>query len=269
MNLDYQYNFNILNWEIPNYEEFSISDRKNKYALIIPVINEGSRIKNQLQEISEMNIPVDVVISDGGSTDGSLEIDFLKTVSVKTLLIKRDIGRLSAQLRIAYSWSILNGYNGIITIDGNNKDGLDAIYIMLKKLEEGYDYVQGSRFIKGGGAKNTPIERILANRLVHAPILSLAGREWYTDSTNGFRGYSVKYLLDPNVQPFRNIFSDYELLFYLTVRAGQIGARISHVPVTRVYPKGPSVPTKIDNFYKKLGILSQTFRAAIGYYNPE
>ncbi len=153
-------------------------------------------------------------------------------------------------------------------MDGNGKDGLEAVHMFVERLEAGYDYVQGSRYRSGGKAENTPLERTIGNRLVHAPLLSLAGRRLYTDTTNGFRAYSSSYLLDPRVQPFRDVFMNYELLFYLTVRAGQLGLRTCEVPVRRSYPRGEKTPTKITGQAAKFALLGQTVRAALGAWRP-
>ena len=178
------------------------------------------------------------MIADGGSTDGSLALDVLRAAGCRALLVKTGPGRLSAQLRMAYAWALDQGYRGVITIDGNGKDGVEAIDAFVAALDAGYDYVQGSRYIAGGRAINTPLDRKIAGRLIHAPLLSLAGRRWYTDTTNGFRGYSARYLGDVRVAPFRNVFERYALLFYLTARAGQLGYRTTEIPVTRAYPEG-------------------------------
>jgi dolichol-phosphate mannosyltransferase len=153
-------------------------------------------------------------------------------------------------------------------LDGNGKDGVEAIDAFVEKLEAGFDYVQGSRYIAGGRAINTPPDRKIAGRLIHAPLLSLFGRHWYTDTTNGFRAYSARYLLDPRVAPFRSVFGRYELLFYLTVRAGQLGYKVVEVPVTRAYPGGERPPTKISGFRARLGILRELVAAATGRFNP-
>ena len=42
---------------------------------------------------------------------------------------------------------------GVLTIDGNNKDCPESLDIFIKKLDEGFDMIQGSRFIKGGFIK--------------------------------------------------------------------------------------------------------------------
>lgn len=254
--------------EIPDYEELALSPKANDYALVIPVINEGERIQRQLGRIMAAKPHVDVVVADGGSTDGSLDPDFLAQVGVRALLVKKGPGKLGAQLRMAYAWALDEGYKGIVTIDGNGKDGVDAIDLFVRKLEEGYDYVQGSRYVPGGQAINTPLDRKLAGRLIHAPMLSLSGRRRFTDTTNGFRAYSAQYLLDPRVAPFRGIFDRYALLFYLTVRAGQLGYRTIEVPVSRAYPDEGPTPSKIGGFRSKLSHLREVVEVATGRYNP-
>ena len=255
-------------WELPAFETALYAERRHAHALVIPVINEGERIRGQLTRIRDADLAVDVVVADGGSTDGSLDPEFVSGVGVRAVLTKTGPGKLSAQLRMAYAWCLREGYEGIVTIDGNGKDGVAAVADMVAKLEEGFDYVQGSRYLPGGEAENTPLERTIANRGIHAPLLSLAGRHWFTDTTNGFRAYSARYLLDPRVQPFRDVFQRYELLFYLTVRAGQIGMKVAHVPVQRRYPANAATPTKITGVGGKFAVLRQTFAAALGRFAP-
>ena len=256
-------------WDVPAHETALYAERRHRHALVIPVINEGARIRGQLERIKAAGLPVDVIIADGGSTDGSLDPDFVTQAGVRAVLTKTGPGKLSAQLRMAYAWCLRQGYAGIVTIDGNGKDGVEAVAEMVGKLEDGCDYVQGSRYLPGGAAENTPLERTVANRLIHAPLLSLAGRHWFTDTTNGFRAYSAAYLTHPDVRPFRAEFSVYNLLFYLTVRAGQLGLKVAHVPVVRRYPDDGKVPTKIGGFASKLALLKETVISATGGYTPD
>lgn len=254
--------------EVPASDVHVLRPRAHSHILAIPVINEGERIRRQLAQISELKAPVDVVVADGGSTDGSLGLDYLEAINCRALLVKTGPGKLGAQLRMAYAWALDEGYKGIITMDGNGKDGVGAIFDFVAKLESGFDYVQGSRYAPGGRGINTPLDRKIGGRLVHAPILSLSGRHWFTDTTNGFRAYSSRYLSDPRVAPFRDVFSGYELLFYLTVRAGQLGYRVTEIPVTRTYPAGELPPTKIAGLRGRVDILRQLFDAATGRLNP-
>ncbi|MDG4764352.1 glycosyltransferase family 2 protein [Solwaraspora sp. WMMD406] len=252
---------------IPRYERHDFAPRRSRYAVVVPVINEGERLRAQVRRMYDCGHGLDVLIADGGSTDGSLAEDFLAAHGVRSVLVKTGPGRLSAQLRMAFAAALADGYQGVITLDGNGKDGVEAIARFRARLDDGYDYVQGSRFVPGGSAVNTPWSRYLGIRLLHAPMLSAGGRTWYTDTTNGFRGHSARLLTDPRVGVFRDVFDAYELLAYLPVRAAQLGLRVCEVPVTRAYPAG-AVPTKIKGWSGNLDLLAVAARAATGRYNP-
>ena len=255
---------------VPAFSAYEFAPRRGDYAVLIPVINEGGRIRRELQRAQAHNVAsaADLVLCDGGSTDGSTEKSLLRSLDVNTLLVKEDAGRQGAQLRMGIWWALQRGYRGIITVDGNDKDSIEDVPAFIEKLEEGYDLVQGSRFIPGGKAVNTPVVRNLAVRLIHAPLISLAARRRFTDTTNAFRGYSARYLQDERVQPLRDVFMTYELLAYLSVRATQIGMKACEIPVTRAYPKEGKTPTKISFFKGNGELLKILFRTLFGAYNP-
>lgn len=166
-------------------------------------------------------------------------------------------------------WLLQRKYKGIITIDGNNKDSIEDVPYFIEKLKAGYDFVQGSRFIKGGRAINTPFIRMISVKWIHAPVISLTARQKFTDTTNAFRAYSAKYLQDRRVQPLRDIFMTYELLAYLSVRATQIGMKACEIPVTRAYPSTGKTPTKISFFKGNSELLIILFKNAVGAYKPK
>ncbi len=255
---------------VPAFEAHAFSDKQSKYCLCIPIINEGERILKELQRAQAHDVDkmVDIIICDGGSTDGSMDPEKLKALGVNTLLIKRDTGKQGAQLRMGFWFAFERGYEGILTIDGNNKDSIESVSLFIEKLEEGYDFIQGSRYVKGGKAVNTPLIRHLAVQFIHSPIITLTARHRFTDSTNAFRAYSAKYLKHPQVQPLRDIFVGYELLAYLSVRASQLGLKVGEVPVERVYPKSGKTPTKISFFKGNSDLMKILFKNLKGDYNP-
>ena len=256
---------------IPKFECIEYSRKTKDYALLIPIINEGGRIRKELLRAKNNKISnfVDIVICDGDSTDGCTDPDNLKELDVNTLLIKKDTGKQGAQLRMGIWWALKRGYEGIITIDGNNKDSIEDVPKFIEKLKEGYDFVQGSRYITGGKAINTPFIRHISVKLIHAPIISLTAKKRFTDTTNAFRGYSAEYLKDEQVEPLRDIFMTYELLAYLSVRASQLGYRICEIPVTREYPKGEKIPTKISFFKGNGNLMKILIKNFLGLYNPK
>lgn len=254
--------------ELPTFDLHKFKDRTSKHALIIPVLNEGERIRRQLQQLQAQPGVPDIILVDGGSTDGSTNPDFLASVGVNTLIVKTGSGRLGSQLRLGLAHALKTDYAGMILIDGNDKDDPDAIPGFIEALDAGYDHIQGSRFVPGGKAINNPISRLAGIRLLHAPLISLASRRWQTDTTNGFRAYSPKLLLDERVRPFRGVFTGYELHYYLSIQAGRLGFRMTEIPVTRRYPRG-EVPSKIKGLRGNLKVLGVLIDTCLGKYAPE
>jgi dolichol-phosphate mannosyltransferase len=252
----------------PSFDQWLFGPPQRDYAVCIFVVNEGEKVRRQLQGMASLASLVDIYVCDGGSTDGSLDLEFLQSVGVRGLLVNRGARGLGSQMRMGF-WRMCSlGYKGVVTMDGNGKDGYAAIPRFLAALEAGDDHLQGSRYVPGGHWENTPFLRHWGVQLLHAPLLSLAAGFRYTDTTNGFRAYSRRFLLDPRVAVFRDVFTGYELHYYLAVRAARLGFVCREIPVSRVYPAKGKVPTKISFFRGNLGVLSKLFRVVFGCYNP-
>lgn len=260
-----------MSYGVPKFSSFEFNDRSKDYCVLIPIINEKGLIEKELERAfnAEVYRVADIVICDGGSTDGCTDHDDLKKFKVNTLLVKEDKGKQGAQLRMGFSWAIKRGYKGFITIDGNNKDSIEDVPRFIEKLNEGYAFIQGSRFVKGGQAINTPLSRTIAVKLIHAPIISMTAHKRYTDTTNAYRGYSFEYITDPRVDIFRDIFDTYELLAYLSVRADQLKMKTCEIPVTRAYPKTGNTPTKIHGFSGNWLLFKILIQNAFGKFKPE
>lgn len=251
---------------VPYYTISHNHERTHDHVVLIPVINEGDRLLNQLRGMSQVPMAADIVLIDGGSTDGSTSPESMSGLGVSAII--RSSKGLSTQLRAGFHFALSAGYRGIVSIDGNGKDSWWDIPCFIYLLGQGYGYIQGSRYVAGGVARNTPVDRELAVKFLHAPVISLGAGFRYSDTTNGFRGYSREFLLDPRVQPFRNIFETYNLHYYLAVRAPRLGYRVTETPVTRCYPDSGRVPTKISGLKGKALIVGQMLMAAAQLYNP-
>lgn len=254
--------------DIPKFRKKEFFPKKNKYCVCVFVVNEGERLGRQLLKMKNLSDIVDIVLADGGSSDGSTRQDLSKNLNVNTLLVKEDTGKLGAQMRMAFAWVLERKYEGVIIIDGNEKDGVDAIPLFLSKLEEGYDHIQGSRFLPGGYHENTPLLRLVGLKLIHIPLIRLASGFRYTDTTNGFRAYSARLLSSSKIALFRSVFTDYELHYYLAVKSPRLNFKCIEVPVSRVYPKGKN-PTKISLIKGNMQILCKLFSVLFGKYNPK
>jgi dolichol-phosphate mannosyltransferase len=254
---------------VPAHDRFIFADKARKYAIAVFCIDEGERIRAQLARMAPLADLADIIVADGGSTDDSLDPRTVGEFHLRALLVKRDVGKLSAQMRMAMAFAIEEGYQGLVVIDGNGKDDISAIPRFLELLDEGYDHIQGSRYIRGGKGVNTPIARHVGVKLVHAPLVSVAARMRYTDTTNGFRAYSRRLLTDMRVSPLRDVFLGYELHYYLAIRAARLGYKVIETPVTRSYPRDGKVPTKITGIRGNLDVLKTLASVVRGEFNPD
>jgi dolichol-phosphate mannosyltransferase len=173
-------------------------------------------------------------------------------------------------MRMAFAYVLSEGYEGVVVVDGNGKDDINAIPAFVETLEAGYDHVQGSRFIPGGKAINTPMSREIGLHLIHAPLISLAAGKRHTDTTNGFRAYSAKLLSDEAIAVFRDIFQTYELHYHLSIEASRgKDYKIIEIPVTRKYPAKGKTPTKISPVKGNLHVMGVLLKAVTGKYRKK
>lgn len=261
------------NREELKYQTIEIIGKQNEYSLCIPIYNEGNRILTELEKAkkAKVNEIADIILLDGGSTDGSISVENLKNFKVNTLITMKEKGlyKQSEALKAGFDFVIKRKYKGVITVDGNDKDGIEDVEKFVEKLEEGYDYIQGSRFLKNGKYENTPLTRYIAIKYIHAPIISLKSHKKYTDTTNLFRGYSIKYLTDKRVQIFRDVFKSYELSVYLSTRADEINLKTCEIPVQRCYPSKKKYPTKVGKIKGNFLIIKSLLENLAGKYNPK
>jgi glycosyltransferase involved in cell wall biosynthesis len=254
--------------EVPAYRADSFAPRRHRYMLSLFVLNEGERLLTQLGRMEPHLAGLDLVIADGGSTDRSTDRERVAPRGVRAVLHKQGAPGLGGQMRMAFDFALREGYDGVVAMDGNNKDDPSALPLFVAALEDGVDHVQGSRYITGGRHINTPWSRHWGVRLLHAPMIRLAAGFPYTDTTNGFRAYSRRFLDSADVAVFRDVFTGYELHYYLAIRAARRGFTVREVPVTRAYPARGKTPTKITPLKGNARVLRALFAACLGRFDP-
>ena len=104
-------------------------------AIIIPCLNEGQRLIKTVKNLEiELGEEFDLIIVDGGSTDGSIQQLLGTPLKIlQSILITNKGKGLSHDLYIGFS-EVLDKYEYVMTLDGNNKDdGKRAINIIRIK----------------------------------------------------------------------------------------------------------------------------------------
>ena len=207
---------------------------KKRILVTVFAFNEGSKIRATLERFPRSR-DYDLLVMDDGSTDGSLH-DVEQQFGVKLLSNAMNMG-VGASLKRVFDYALANGYEILVPVAGNNKDDPREIPLLLRPiLEEGYDFVQGSRYMKGGRYGKMPFYRIIGTKVIHPLLFSLVSGKRVTESTNGFRAFRLSLLKDSRIDWRQKWLDKYELEPYLLYKAIKLGYRHKEVPVTKIYP---------------------------------
>ena len=172
-----------------------------KLSIVIPAHNEEGNITNTVQAICdrlhEATIDYEVVIVNDNSTDQTaLMVEALQADNDKIRLVHNTPPN-------GFGFAVRKGIEHIegdaITIvmaDGSDDPGDIVTY--YHKLQEGYECVFGSRFLRDSKVENYPYHKLLLNRLANLFIRLLYGLH-YNDVTNAFKCYRTEVI--SGIQP--------------------------------------------------------------------
>ena len=127
------------------------------------------------------------------------------------------------------------GCDKVVIIAGNGKMSPEQIPTVVGPLiRNECDFVQGSRYLTGGGHK-MPLFR-LGGTLLFTFLVNLFMWAKLSDTTCGFRAYRMKIVDDPRINVNQEWLFRYEMEFYLLFYALKLGYRVAEAPVTMLYP---------------------------------
>jgi dolichol-phosphate mannosyltransferase len=218
------------------------SIREMKTLAAIFAFNEGDKIRRTISR-HPAERDYDLLVMDDGSTDGAIEsLPRNGWIHLRNAT-NRGIG---AAMKQVFDYALENNYDVLVIQAGNDKDDPNEISRLLEPIAEGRaDFVQGSRFLPGGGYGNTPAYRVVATRFVHPMLFSMFARKHVTETTNGFRAFRTEILRDERVNWRQDWLDKYELEPYLLFKTIRLGYRHCEVPVTKVYPPHQQGYTKM------------------------
>lgn len=236
--------------------------------LVSPVaFNENVKLKNVIQRFIHSRVfgRMDYLIVNDGSTDGTSEmIESFRSQNVQTIKHPQRRG-VGAAIRTAIRYAMDNGYDILVIMAGNDKDNPEEIPVLVDLIvNEGYDFVQGSRYLRHGGAGgDMPLYRKIAVR-VHAFLFSVITGRRITDSTNGFRAMGISIFKDKRINLDQEWLDHYELEPYVFFKAIILGYKVTEAPVTKIYPAKKLGYTKMRPITGWWSILKPLFYLGLG-----
>ncbi len=216
-------------------------------SVIVPARNECPTIGRLVRELRRiLPPPVDVIVVDDGSTDGTGQTALEAGARVITLAGRRGKGRA---LRRGFD-EATGGL--VVTIDAAGQDDAEDLLRLVEAARAGADLVIGSRFL--GRFEPGAISRLnyLGTRFFNHLIGVLYGFS-VTDSQAGVRCFRRVLLSRMRLQA-----TEYEIETEMLLEAARLSARIVEVPVRRM-PRG-SGRSSFSRVRHGLRILSTILR---------
>lgn len=166
------------------------------YSVVIPARDEEGAILGTVTRIFECfrkaGIEHEIVVVDDGSEDGMAGVLEKLQESVPTLRAVTNIGANGFGRAIICGLDAMRGDAVVIMMADDSDDPADAVKYW-EKLQEGFDCVFGSRFIRGGEVIDYPRVKLLANRMANL-FIKILFRIRLNDTTNAFKAYRAEVI---------------------------------------------------------------------------
>ncbi len=225
-------------------------------SIIVPTYNEADNIPILVEEISKNldgKYSYEIIIVDDNSPDGTANIALSLSNRYPIRVIVRD-------RKMGLSSAVITGFNYargryLVLIDADLQHPPDKILDMAKLLDEGYDVVIGSRYVKGGSDEGLKGFRRLVSlsARILAWILIPESRR-VRDVMSGF--FSIKREYAPKSTKLKG----YKIILQI-LKQCRI-CRICEIPIKfrrRIYGESKLKIREILNYVRDLLILSEYF----------
>ncbi len=219
--------------------------KKPVAVVVIPTYNEADSIGKMIDHLFDSVIPTitdwecKVLVVDDTSPDGTYKVVQAKQKKFKNLFLSlsaKKAGIGGAYIRgFRYAMNELSA-DVVIEFDGDFQHPPKLIPVLLKEINDGHDYVLGSRKIKGGSnPKGWGFKRLFFSEvggLVARFVLFFPTKAFFkvTDPTTGLKASRVKGFVD--TMDMDNLYSrsfGYKLEFLYQMV--QMGASVKEIPM--------------------------------------
>lgn len=209
-----------------------------KIVVVTATYNEKDNIGKFITIVEEEVFPkiehhnMSLLVADDNSPDGTGDIvrGFMQKYSNLDISSGSKKGLGAAYLRaMSYAIGCMNA-DILISIDADLQHDPHTILEFLKKIEQGYDIVCGTRYSDGGSTpKNWPLYRKAFSQVGNFTVRAVTGRFHLHDWTTGFRAIKKEVFLQERekIRPFQG----YTFMVAFLYKAILDGYTIGEVPI--------------------------------------
>ena len=215
-----------------------INNDSLRSIVIIPCCNNVKQLLSIMEDFTKVDVDAICIVVDCATKEQLEKLQQSAKKLVMPVFIKAQEKRMGIgfAIRAGIDFSFKGRYDIAVIMAGNGKDLPREIPRLLKPIiTDGYDYIQGSRFLPGGRHVKTPIFRRIFSQL-YPFIWTMFTEIRCTDVTNGFRAYRLSIFKNQKINIRQSWLDDYQLEYYIHYKALTLGYRIKEVPVSKIYP---------------------------------
>jgi dolichol-phosphate mannosyltransferase len=201
----------------------------NKTVVVVPTYNERENLPLLAQRLLKLPVPVDMLIVDGNSPDGTGQIaDDLaaKYASIHVLHEKEKRGLGRAYIA-GFKWALEHGYDYVCEMDADFSHNPDDIPSFLEAIRDA-DMVLGSRYLNGIRIVNWPLRRLMLSKSAATYVRLITGMQ-IADPTGGFKCFSRQALEAIDLDQINS--DGYSFQIEMTHRLWRQGKKIVEVPI--------------------------------------
>ena len=179
------------------------------FSVVIPARDEEASLPATLEhlylEFNLNHVPHEIVVVDDGSKDKTWEVLQQLKQRIPTLNPIQNTSKHGFGCAVAFGLRHAKGDAFVIMMADESDDPRDAVHYW-QLLNQGWDCVFGSRFMKGGGTVDYPKFKLFVNRVANL-FIRLIFQIQLNDTTNAFKAYRRRVIqgCEPLIAPHFNL----------------------------------------------------------------
>jgi len=200
-----------------------------KALIVIPTYNEKENLVPLLGEIFAKNLPLEVLIIDDNSPDGTGAVaDEIQASNPRVHVIHRagKMGLGSAYV-VGFKYALARDYDAVFEMDADFSHSPDSLGEFLRELENA-DLVLGSRYLHGVTVVNWPLSRLILSYGANVYSRFVTGVP-VKDLTGGFKCFRRTVLEALDLDRVRS--DGYGFQIEVNFKAWRKGFRIREIPI--------------------------------------
>lgn len=210
-----------------------------KIVVVIPTYNEAKNIGRLIDVLDKefKSMPsheFNLLVVEGNSPDGTADVvrEKMKNFDFVKLLMEEKKAGLGSAYVYGFRYAMKElGADVLVEMDADFQHDPSELKNLIKEIDNGYDYVIGSRFVKGGSIpEEWELKRKLFSKLGNLVSKIVLGVRGVSDFTTGYKASRVKGFAD-SIDLDNILSKGFAYKMDLLYKMSKSGAKIKEVPI--------------------------------------